>query len=132
MENSVKRSVRDSFFDRSTKIQIIVLSFICTFWIVTAWPQTLSYDRLCMDSYGAFQYVYPFFWVILVLCIVFLLFSNAHPYIKLLYCIMLGLMTFGTLSLIQQLGTHHDSVPNLTAAIGYFKDGFISDRKSVV
>jgi len=126
MENSVKRSIRDSFFDRSTKIQIIALCFIYNFWIVTAWPQTLSYDRLCMDSYGTFQYVYPFFWVILLLCIVFLLFSNAHPYIKLLYCIMLGLMTFGTLSLIQQLGTYHDSVPNLTAAIGYFNDGFIA------
>jgi len=35
-------------------------------------------------------------------------------------------MTFGTLSSVQQLGTHHDSVPNLTAAIGYFKDGFIT------
>jgi len=35
-------------------------------------------------------------------------------------------MTFGTLSLVQQLGTHHDSVPNLIAAIGYFYDGFIS------
>jgi len=95
-------------------------------WIVTTWPQILSYDRLCMDSYGTFQYVHSFFWVILVVCTAFLLFSNAHPNIKLLYCIVLGLMTFGTLSSIQQLGTHHDSVPNLTAAIGYFKDGFIA------
>ena len=97
-----------------------------TLWIVTTWPQILSYDRLCMDSYGTFQYIHSFLWVILVVCTVFLLFSNAHPNIKLLYCIVLGLMTFGTLSLVQQLGTHHDSVPNLTAAIGYFKDGFIA------
>ncbi len=126
MERNVKRSALDVLFPKSTKIQIIVLCFIYTLWIVTTWPQTLCYDRLCMDSYGTFQYVHPFFWVILVICTVFLLFSNTHPNIKLLYCIMLGLMTFGTLSLVQQLGTYHDSVPNLTAAIEYFNDGFIT------
>jgi len=126
MERDVKRSTLNVLFFRSTKIQITVLCFMYTLWIVTTWPQILSYDRLCMDSYGTFQYIHSFLWVILVVCTVFLLFSNAHPNIKLLYCIVLGLMTFGTLSLVQQLGTHHDSVPNLTAAIGYFKDGFIA------
>jgi len=126
MERDVKGSALGALFLKSTKIQIIVLCFMYTLWIVTTWPQTLSYDRLSMDSYGTFQYVYPFFWAILVICTVFLLSSNIHPNIKLLYCIVLGLMTFGTSSLVQQLGTHHDSVPNLTAAIGYFKDEFIS------
>jgi hypothetical protein len=38
---------------------------------------------------------------------------------------MLGLLTFGTLSLIQQLGTYHDSIPNLLAASGYIETGHI-------
>jgi len=126
MERNIKKSAQDVLSRKSTKIQAILLCCMYTLWIVTTWPQTLSYDRLCMDSYGTLQCVSPFFWVILVVCTAFLLFSNTHPSIKLLYCIVLGLMTFGTLSLVQQLGTHHDSVPNLIAAIGYFYDGFIS------
>lgn len=119
------QKARENFSIRSIKAQLILLFSIYTLWIVTTWPQTLTYHRLCMDSYGALQYVYPLFWVILAFCIIFLLFSNAHPSIKLSYCVMLGLMTFGTLALILQLGTHHDSVPNLNAAIGYIENAFI-------
>lgn len=108
------------------KLQIIALLCVYTLWILTTWPHTLFYEQLSMDSYGTFQYVHPFFWIVFAFCIFFFLFSNTHIYVKMLYCTLIGLMTFGTLSLIQQLGTHHDSLYNLTAAFEYFIDGFIT------
>lgn len=125
MDENIKKRIQILYNIKKTKIQIIILLLIYISWILTSWPQTLSYNHLQMDSYGTFQYVYPLFWGILLLCTIFLLFSNAHLNIKTLYCIMLGLLTFGTLSLIQQLGTHHDSVSNLMTAIDYINSGFI-------
>jgi hypothetical protein len=108
-----------------TKVLVITLLFCYIVWLFSVNGLLMTYDLLRMDTFGTFDHFSFLFWIALLLCIIISLFYTRNNTTQFLAILILALFTIGTLTVIQQFGTLHDSFYNLISSFDFMDKGSI-------